>query len=139
MELRSSRYCIWKKGDAVQGILQQFFLKNSFLPICSRYCRALFVRGSHDVIILSGSNVSLQLLLSWYSFLREIGLKTALLTWRRKKKMKHLIRVSEFYLYLIYFNSDFGPWTIVSKEKNITYEMIQNSAWSEDWIKKSTF
>jgi len=31
--------------------------------------------------------------------------------------VKHLIRASEFYWYLVCFSFDFGPWTVVSKGK----------------------
>ena len=73
--------------------------------ICGRYRRVLFVRDGWDHIIQAGLSRSLQFLLNWYSFLLEVGLKTTFLTW---KTVKHLIRVLEFYWYLIYFNSDFG-------------------------------
>ena len=92
-----------------------FFLKNSFLSICGSYHWAFFVGGIRDIILQSCLDRLPQLLFSWYNFLHENGQKTTLLTW--EKKVKHLIRVSKFYWYLICFNFDFGPWTFVSKGK----------------------
>ena len=53
--------------------------------------------------------------------------------------MKHLIRVLEFYWYLIHFNSKIWPMKYCFEGKNMTYEMVQNLARLDNQIKKSTF
>ena len=109
---------IRKKGDAAYEILWHFSLKNSFLPIRSQFCRALFVGGSWDLILQVGLNRSLHSNSIGTIFLHKIGQKTALLTYKKKKKkVKHLIKVLKFCWYLIRFNSNFGPWTIFLKGK----------------------
>ena len=92
-----------------------FFLKNSFLSIYGSYRWALFVGGIRDIILQSCLDRLPQLLFSWYNFLHKNGQKQPF--WLGKKKVKHLIRASEFYWYLICFSFDFGPWTVVSKGK----------------------
>ena len=115
-----------------------FFLKNSFPPIHGKYYRALFVWGSWDLILYTGLNGSLQFLLNWYNILSKVGPKTALLSFNLKK-VKHLIRVLEFYWYLIHFNSKIWPMKYCFEGKNMTYEMVQNLARLDNQIKKSTF
>ena len=71
-------------------------------------------------------------MLSWYSFLCENGPKT---TFFDLKIVKHLIKVSVFYWYLI----QFWPVNYSFEGKNMNYKMVQNLSQSVGRIKKSIF
>ena len=57
---------------------------------------------------------------------------------KKEKKVKHLMRVPEFYWYLIHLTLILVR-ELSFRRKNMTYKMVQNLAWSDRWIKQSTF
>ena len=71
-------------------------------------------------------------MLSWYRFLFENGPKTTLFD---LKIVKHLIKVSVFYWYLI----QFWPVNYSFEGKNMNYKMVQNLSQSVGRIKKLIF
>ena len=60
-----------------------FSLKNSYLPIWGEYYRALFMRGSQDLVLQVGSARTLQFLPNRYNLLRKVGPKTICFSWKK--------------------------------------------------------
>ena len=97
--------CLEEKWRSI-GNFATLILENSFLSIRGKYCWALFMECSWDIIIQSFLGRVPQLLPSWYNLLHKKGPKTALF---HLKIVKHLIRFLVFYWYLIRFNSNICP------------------------------